>query len=274
MTMQKIAGNQVAMSDFSDVPQNSVPARPNLPSRLLLRCITWQEQLKREYAGKDAPEADRPHNVAQEMAAFLVRLRKAMDTPSFPLRLSSVPMRRVVTLSIPGAAAPMRARLFIPYGRVRGALLYLHGGGFVHCGLNSHYGICCRLARASGAAVLLPDYRLAPEHPFPAAIDDSQAALQWLAGASARYWGVKLPLRGIVRVEIWLLFWHRTGARGWGPNLLYSCCIIHPYTERSFFHLTALTRKDIFSPAGPCSGMEISIFKRKKTGCIHVLRRA
>ncbi|AKR47581.1 MULTISPECIES: alpha/beta hydrolase [Acetobacter] len=196
MTMQKIAANQVAMSDFSDVPQNSMPARPNLPSRLLLRCIRWQEQLTRKRAEKDAPEADGPQNAAQEISAFLVRLRKAMDTPSFPLRLSSVPIRRVVTLSIPGAAGSMRARLFIPYGRVRGALLYLHGGGFVHCGLNSHYGICCRLARASGAAVLLPDYRLAPEHPFPAAIDDSQAALQWLAGASARYWGGKVAVAG------------------------------------------------------------------------------
>ncbi|WP_264820369.1 alpha/beta hydrolase fold domain-containing protein, partial [Acetobacter pomorum] len=166
MTMHKIVGN---LKHMCDVPQNSAPARPNFSSRLLLRCIKWQEQIKRKHAGNNEPEADRPHNAAQEMAAFLVRLRKAMDTPSFPTRLSSVLVRRVVTLSIPGAAGPMRARLFIPYGRVKGALLYLHGGGFVHCGLNSHYGICCRLARASGAAVLLPDYRLGPEYPFSAA---------------------------------------------------------------------------------------------------------
>ncbi|MBS1017264.1 alpha/beta hydrolase fold domain-containing protein, partial [Acetobacter persici] len=162
----------------------AVPARPNVSSRLLLGWIRWQAARRRakalrhplpvpeilpEILPESGPEAvaaseaerspDNMRGAAAEQASFLVALRKAMDTPSFPTRLSSLGLRKVLSLSVPGAVGPMRARLYLPYGRVRGAVLYLHGGGFVHCGLNSHHGICCRLARVSGAAVLLPDYR-------------------------------------------------------------------------------------------------------------------
>lgn len=60
------------------------------------------------------------------------------------------------------------------------ALLYLHGGAYVTGSLESHREICARLALALGAPVLALDYRLAPEHPFPAAIDDAVAAWRWL----------------------------------------------------------------------------------------------
>ncbi len=61
-----------------------------------------------------------------------------------------------------------------------GAILYLHGGGYVFGSLDSHRNIAWRLARASGLSVLLVDYRLAPEHPYPAAVDDAFGAYQWL----------------------------------------------------------------------------------------------
>jgi phosphinothricin tripeptide acetyl hydrolase len=61
-----------------------------------------------------------------------------------------------------------------------GTLFYLHGGGYVFGGPDSHRDIACRLAVATGLRVLLLDYRLAPEHPFPAALDDSVAAYHWL----------------------------------------------------------------------------------------------
>lgn len=61
------------------------------------------------------------------------------------------------------------------------ALLYLHGGGFVVGDLNTHDGLCRDLAADSGAAIIALDYRLAPEHPFPAAFDDAWGALRWLA---------------------------------------------------------------------------------------------
>jgi epsilon-lactone hydrolase len=60
------------------------------------------------------------------------------------------------------------------------AVLYLHGGGYVIGSINTHRSLAARLSRASKARVLLIDYRLAPEHPHPAAVDDSVAAYRWM----------------------------------------------------------------------------------------------
>ena len=62
-------------------------------------------------------------------------------------------------------------------------LLYLHGGGFIAGSPAIYRPLAWRIARAAGAAVLSPDYRLAPEHPFPAALDDATTAYEWLLGA-------------------------------------------------------------------------------------------
>jgi acetyl esterase len=62
-----------------------------------------------------------------------------------------------------------------------GAILHAHGGGFVMCDLESSHARNTELARELGVPLLSVDYRLAPEHPFPAAIEDTYAALQWLA---------------------------------------------------------------------------------------------
>ncbi|WP_424138777.1 alpha/beta hydrolase [Roseomonas chloroacetimidivorans] len=77
-----------------------------------------------------------------------------------------------VRLYRPAAAAP---------GALMPCLLFLHGGGWVLGSLETHDWVCRRLARESGGCVLSVDYRLAPEHPFPAAVDDALAALRWLA---------------------------------------------------------------------------------------------
>jgi acetyl esterase len=60
-------------------------------------------------------------------------------------------------------------------------MLYLHGGGFTIGGLETHDSLCRQLALRSGGAVLALDYRLAPEHRFPTAVDDTWAAMEWLA---------------------------------------------------------------------------------------------
>ncbi len=59
-------------------------------------------------------------------------------------------------------------------------VLYLHGGAYVMGSRNTHRGLAGRIAVAAGANVLLPEYRLAPEHPFPAAVDDAVACWRWL----------------------------------------------------------------------------------------------
>ena len=61
-------------------------------------------------------------------------------------------------------------------------ILYLHGGGYVIGSINTHRAMISRIARASNARALAIDYRLAPEHPFPAAVDDTIAAHKWLLG--------------------------------------------------------------------------------------------
>jgi monoterpene epsilon-lactone hydrolase len=65
-------------------------------------------------------------------------------------------------------------------------LLYLHGGGWTAGGLDSHRPLSARLAAATGCAVLAVDYRLAPEHPFPAGLDDCLAAYGWLRANGPR----------------------------------------------------------------------------------------
>lgn len=170
---------------------------PDLVTRLFLRSLAIGMTRRRRKKWNVSPDSagDVAADLAAEQARALAALRRMANRPSFPLRLSSLPLCSVTDLSVPGPAGPRPARLYLPRGTVRGAVLYLHGGGFVHCGLNSHHGICCRLARASGAAVLSLDYRLAPEHRFPAAFDDSWAALEWLA-VEARKWGGGLAVAG------------------------------------------------------------------------------
>jgi hypothetical protein len=68
----------------------------------------------------------------------------------------------------------------------RGVILYLHGGGYVACSPSTHRAITAALVRLAGRRVFALDYRLAPEHRFPAALDDAVAAYRWLLGACRR----------------------------------------------------------------------------------------
>jgi acetyl esterase len=82
-------------------------------------------------------------------------------------------------------AGAQPARLYVPVAGRSPLVVYLHGGGWTVGSLDSHDRICRRLAQSSGAAVLALDYRLAPEHPWPASVDDTIAALRWVASAPA-----------------------------------------------------------------------------------------
>jgi acetyl esterase len=132
------------------------------------------------------------------MADVLHRIRRAGRPPFHALSVPAaraaylaaaeilepprVPLARVVDLSIPardGSALP--ARLYADTDAVRPALLYLHGGGFTIGGRETHDSLCRQLAVRSGAAVVALDYRLAPEHRFPTAANDTFDALAWLA---------------------------------------------------------------------------------------------
>jgi acetyl esterase len=85
---------------------------------------------------------------------------------------------------LPGPGGSLRARIITPAGVDPGplaALVYFHGGGWVLGNLDSHEGICRALANAAGVIVVSIDYRLAPEHRFPAAAEDACFATTWVA---------------------------------------------------------------------------------------------
>ncbi len=88
-----------------------------------------------------------------------------------------------VTLEVtpaPGGEGKREARLYRPARADGSAIVWFHGGGFVLGSPRAFDGVCSRLALLSGATVVSIDYRLAPEHPFPAGFDDAVAATRWL----------------------------------------------------------------------------------------------
>ena len=89
---------------------------------------------------------------------------------------------QIVDRHAPGPAGDVPVRLYTPAGQAPfPALVYYHGGGWVLGGLDTHDGVCRQMASSAGCLVVSVDYRLAPEHKFPAAAEDAYAALQWVA---------------------------------------------------------------------------------------------
>jgi acetyl esterase len=108
--------------------------------------------------------------------------RRAYVLASEVLEPPRAPLPRVEDFDIPAAdGTPLRARLYAPSHARLPVLLFLHGGGFTIGGLETHDSLCRQLALRSGGAVVALDYRLAPEHRFPTAVDDAWAAMRWLA---------------------------------------------------------------------------------------------
>ena len=94
---------------------------------------------------------------------------------------------RTEELTVAGAAGTLAARLYRPEGVVAPApaLVFFHGGGFVVGSLDSHDALCRVLAERARCVVIAVDYRLAPEHPFPAGVDDALAAFRDLAARAS-----------------------------------------------------------------------------------------
>lgn len=111
------------------------------------------------------------------------KIRLAMERLAEAVDTKAPAIGRVVDYVLPGPGGALSARLFEPAGtrgRRTGALVYFHGGAGVFGSIETHQGVCCALANASACRILSVGYRLAPEHPFPAAVEDSIFATQWL----------------------------------------------------------------------------------------------
>lgn len=106
----------------------------------------------------------------------------------------------VSEISIPGPAGPIPARRYVPDGTGSPAtsalLLYFHGGGFVLGDLDTHDSLCRLICRDGGIQVISVDYRLAPEHKAPAAVDDAYAAYRWALDHAAGLGATRIVVGG------------------------------------------------------------------------------
>jgi acetyl esterase len=97
-----------------------------------------------------------------------------------------MPVAELRELAIPGPGGPIPARLYrAAASSILPVLVFFHGGGWVVGDIESHDTVCRHLANRAGCAVVSVDYRLAPEHKFPAAVEDCFAATAWVAGNAA-----------------------------------------------------------------------------------------
>jgi acetyl esterase len=123
-----------------------------------------------------------------QLAAFVAQAEPAVITPDVAAMRAGIAERARVRSPGPDlhavadlTAAGRPARLYRPAPGPVPLVVYLHGGGWTIGGLDSHDRLCRRLADGSRAAVLAVDYRLAPEHPWPASVEDTVSVLDWVA---------------------------------------------------------------------------------------------
>lgn len=173
---------------------------PSLRAQLVRRAFVVALRAMRELGGGGMPGPDAPR---EELEAYGLRMRETMESV-----LGRVPVGRDIEV-VPLPGAPVAGLLLVPrrlrppgtdavdprewLGRLDRVVVHLHGGAYVMGSARTHRGLGASLARSARAAVVLPDYRLAPEDPFPAALDDAEATWRWLTDvAGVDPWRVAL----------------------------------------------------------------------------------
>ena len=146
------------------------------------------------------------------------------------------PVGAVEDRTIAGAAGEMPARIYTPPGRGPfPVLVYFHGGGWVIGNLEAYDPTCRALTNAAGCIVVAMEYRLAPEHKFPAAPEDCYAALQWVATHAAAIGGdpTRLAIGGdSAGGNLTAVVAQMVRDRG-GPHLVYQL-LVYPVTDYNF----------------------------------------
>ncbi|TWG88130.1 acetyl esterase [Cupriavidus gilardii J11] len=179
--------------------------------------LAYYRDLAARYAGLPVPsDAVGRRERFSEIAA----LSREQD----PAELEISPL----TLALEGRT--LHARMFRPVGVERPrALVYFHGGGWVVGSHDTHHGVAAQLARDSGLAVISVDYRLAPEHPYPAPCDDAHDAVRWVA---VQREALGLSLEALVvagdSAGAHLAAQAATQANGTSPGLVAAQLLIYP----------------------------------------------
>ena len=136
-------------------------------------CVSMQSII--DQLIQDNPNAVDPTLLPPEEGREVALLASVMWNTNLPK------MARVDPLSLTGAANnTLRARLYTPYEHQDGLILFIHGGGFAFGDIDSHDRFCRCLAVETGSSLLSINYRLAPEHPFPAGLEDCIAIYRQL----------------------------------------------------------------------------------------------
>jgi acetyl esterase len=114
---------------------------------------------------------------APQMREAMLRLAQTFD-------VKGVAIGDVEHRDLPGRGGPLPVRIYTPCavsaGEACAGIVYFHGGAGVFCSIDTHDGLCRMLSNASLGRVVSVDYRLAPEHPFPAALEDAELATRWI----------------------------------------------------------------------------------------------
>ncbi len=160
---------------------------PSLRARAVRRAFVVALRAMRELGAGGMPGPDAPR---ADLMAYALGMREAMESV-----LGRLPVGRDIEV-VPLTGAPVPGLVLAPVGlrpvgteasdprdwlgRLDRVVVHLHGGAYVLGSPRTHRGLAASLARSARAAVVLPDYRLAPEAPFPAALDDAEATWRWL----------------------------------------------------------------------------------------------
>ena len=159
-------------------------------------------------------------------------IRALMNAAVLP---SGIELASVTDREIPGPGGPIPVRVYRPAGDApKPVVVYYHGGGWVLGSLDTHDGTCRRLADGADAVVVSVDYRMGPEDRFPAAVEDSYAALRWVAEHAAELGGD--PDRLVVAGDSAggnLAAVMSQLARDGGPTIRFQL-LVYPVTDHEF----------------------------------------
>lgn len=180
---------------------NSAPAR-RVQQPLVRAALALPPRVQRALAGRPVVRDGQTLEVETQLLLRMQRLAGRGEIGFGPSDREGIeadcalvggdqPIGEVRRLTVDGADGPLDARLYVPQRLVRSndgdpLLVFFHGGGWVVGSIDSHDAPCRVLAEHAGVRVLSVDYRLAPEHPFPAAPRDALAAYRWVVDHAAQ----------------------------------------------------------------------------------------